>query len=47
MMCNLLENENKHGFFEILLPKSILLVPSFPHVKNGNSEAVHTEVLKK
>ena len=27
-----LENVNKHGFFEILSPQSILLVPSFPHI---------------
>ena len=31
-----LENVNKHGFFEILSPQSILLVPSFPRMKSGN-----------
>ena len=32
-----LENANKHGFFEILSPQSILLVSSFPRMKSGNS----------
>ena len=26
----------KHGFFKILSPQSILLVPSFPRMKSGN-----------
>ena len=34
----LLENVNKHGFFEILSRQSILLVPSFPHMKRGNRD---------
>ena len=35
----LLENVNKHGFFEILSPQSILLVSSFPRMKSGNCKA--------
>ena len=31
-----LENVNKHDFFEILSPQSILLVSSFPYMKSGN-----------
>ena len=31
-----LENVNKHGFFEILSPQSILLVPSFQRMKSSN-----------
>ena len=31
-----LENVNKHGFFEILSPQSILLASSFPRMKSGN-----------
>ena len=31
-----LENVNKYGFFQILFPESILLVPSFPCMKSDN-----------
>ena len=34
--CFLLENVNKHGFFEILSSQSILLVPSSPRMKSSN-----------
>ena len=32
-----LENVNKLGFFEMLSPQSILLVPSFPRMKSSNN----------
>ena len=34
----LLENVNKHGYFQILFPQLILLVPSFPRMKSGNND---------
>ena len=32
-----LENVNKHGYFQILSPQSILLDLSFPRMKGGNT----------
>ena len=38
------ENVTKHGFFYILSPQSILLVPSFPRMKSGNCLTFVVEV---
>ena len=40
----LLENENKHCFFEILSPQSILLVLRFPCIKSRNFGWIDTDV---
>ena len=42
-----LENVSKDGFFEILSPQSILLVPSFPRMKNSNSVTPSVSRIRK
>ena len=41
-----LYNINKHGFFEILFPQLILLVPSFPRIKSGNNHPTSIQLFK-